>query len=68
MPSKAPAKIKWPVEEMGRNSVSPSTTPMTAALNSNKKSKVYPLSNARIIAAHLHLETGATAHATQNLV
>jgi hypothetical protein len=39
MSSKAPAKIKWPVEEMGKNSVSPSTTPITAALISNSMSK-----------------------------
>jgi hypothetical protein len=33
MPNKAPAKIKWPVDEMGKNSVKPSTMPITAALS-----------------------------------
>ncbi len=33
-PSSEPARIRWPVDEIGRNSVSPSTTPMTAALSS----------------------------------
>ena len=27
-----PARIKWPVDEMGKNSVKPSTMPMRAAL------------------------------------
>ena len=33
-PSSAPARIRWPVLEIGRNSVRPSTTPMIAALTS----------------------------------
>ena len=33
-PSSDPARIRWPVDEMGRNSVNPSTTPMMAALTS----------------------------------
>ena len=31
--SKSPARIRWPVDDTGRNSVSPSTTPMTSALS-----------------------------------
>jgi hypothetical protein len=38
MPSKLPVKIKCPVDEMGKNSVKPSTTPMTAALMSKSVS------------------------------
>jgi hypothetical protein len=37
-PSRLPARIRWPVLEMGKNSVSPSTTPMMAALISNTMS------------------------------
>jgi hypothetical protein len=33
-PSSAPARIRWPVDEIGRNSVNPSTMPMIAALAS----------------------------------
>ncbi|OQC06353.1 MAG: hypothetical protein BWX79_02107 [Alphaproteobacteria bacterium ADurb.Bin100] len=33
-PNSAPARIRWPVDEIGRNSVKPSTTPITAALTS----------------------------------
>ena len=42
-PSNDPARIKWPVEEIGRNSVSPSTTPMMAALTSKTMSTRSPL-------------------------
>ena len=38
-PSRLPARIRWPVEEMGRNSVKPSTMPMIAALTSRTVSK-----------------------------
>jgi hypothetical protein len=34
-PSSAPARIRCPVDDIGRNSVSPSTMPMIAALTSN---------------------------------
>ncbi len=61
-PSSDPAKIKWPVDEMGRNSVSPSTTPMMAALTSKTISTRIPsgptgelkrkLSSRRILAWH----------------
>lgn len=37
-PISEPARIRWPVEEIGKNSVSPSTMPMMAALTSNKVS------------------------------
>ena len=40
-PSNAPARMRCPVLEIGRNSVRPSTTPMTAALTSRT------ISNAR---------------------
>jgi hypothetical protein len=33
-----PARIRWPVEEMGRNSVSPSTMPRMAALSKSRVS------------------------------
>lgn len=33
MPSSWPARIRWPVLEIGRNSVNPSTMPITAAFN-----------------------------------
>ncbi|MNT68363.1 hypothetical protein D3C72_2065920 [compost metagenome] len=39
-PSRLPARIKWPVDEIGKNSVSPSTTPMMAALINNKVSTI----------------------------
>jgi hypothetical protein len=38
-PSSAPARIRWPVLEMGRNSVRPSTTPMMAALTSKQSTR-----------------------------
>jgi len=41
-PNKAPAKIKCPVDEIGKNSVKPSTTPIKAALNNNMKSTNAP--------------------------
>ncbi len=47
-------RIRWPVEEMGRNSVSPSTTPMIAALPSSRMSNVRCLS-----AAALPVQSGA---------
>jgi hypothetical protein len=31
-PRKCPARIRWPVEETGTNSVSPSTIPRTSAM------------------------------------
>jgi len=34
--------MRWPVDEMGKNSVKPSTTPMTAALANNIKSTETP--------------------------
>ena len=37
--SSEPARIRWPVDEIGRNSVSPSTTPMMAAFSSRIGSK-----------------------------
>jgi len=40
--SREPARIRWPVDEIGRNSVRPSTIPMTAALTSSKMSKTKP--------------------------
>ena len=47
------ARIRWPVDEIGRNSVSPSTTPMIAALASSR------MSNARRpSAAALPLRSG----------
>lgn len=36
------ARIKCPVDEIGRNSVRPSTTPRMAALSSSIKSKIIP--------------------------
>jgi hypothetical protein len=36
------AKIKWPVLEIGKNSVMPSIIPMMAALSSSKRSMLYP--------------------------
>jgi hypothetical protein len=36
--SRLPVRIRWPVEEIGRNSVNPSTRPMMNALNSNTRS------------------------------
>ena len=41
-PSSDPARIRCPVEEMGKNSVNPSTTPMMAALTSNTTSTRTP--------------------------
>ena len=41
-PNNEPAKIRCPVEEIGKNSVSPSTTPMMAALSSNTASTRAP--------------------------
>ena len=41
-PSRLPARIKCPVDEMGRNSVKPSTMPMIAALTSKTVSKRNP--------------------------
>ena len=38
MPSRLPARIRWPVEEIGRNSVRPSTIPMIAALSNRMTS------------------------------
>ena len=41
-PSSAPARMRWPVLEIGRNSVRPSTMPITAALASNTRSTRAP--------------------------
>jgi len=41
-PSKAPARIKCPVEEIGKNSVKPSTSPIAAALSSKTVSTNAP--------------------------
>jgi len=38
MPSRLPVRMRWPVDEIGRNSVSPSTMPMMAALISRMTS------------------------------
>src|SRR5215207_9597996 len=45
-PSSAPARIRWPVDEIGRNSVRPSTMPMTAALASKTISTRAPFKSA----------------------
>ena len=50
-PSSEPARIRWPVLETGRNSVSPSTTPITAALIHSAKSKRAPGVRQRAIIA-----------------
>jgi hypothetical protein len=41
-PSSEPARIRWPVDEIGRNSVRPSTIPMMAALTSKTMSTRAP--------------------------
>jgi hypothetical protein len=52
--SKEPARIRWPVLEMGRNSVSPSTMPMIAALIHNEHPQI-----AALVLAHLEAPMAA---------
>src|SRR5665647_1657441 len=61
-PRKCSISSRWPVEETGKNSVSPSTTPSTAALTRSRWAEVRP-STAALIASKFIGCSGEVANA-----